>query len=710
MKLKHILTLGVLALTLAMPAMGATREKTPAFPGAEGYGRYVTGGRGGKVYRVTNLNDSGAGSLRWALSQSGKKTIVFGVSGTIHLESELKINDNTTIAGQTAPGDGICLADFPCSIKGSNVIVRYMRFRLGNKSITPEKASSGEYDGWDGFGGFDHQNIIIDHCSVSWSIDECLSVLGNKNTTVQWCLVAQSLVKGHSKLSHGYGGNWGGDHASFHHNLMVHHTSRTPRLGPRPTTQMREWMDMRNNVIYNWGGNGCYGGEAMKVNIVNNYYKPGPGTPTNNNKDKRIAGIGIRTTEYVTENPSYKAAWHIWGKFFVEGNVNSKHADVTSNNWQNGIYNQISNSDNDNTYTSTTRDTMKITEPLDFVATTTHSAEDAYERVLGYAGASLSRDTFDELMVSDTRNGMATYTGSGQSKGFVNTQDDNKPADAGDDWSAWPVLNTVGTVVDADNDGMDDAWETANGLNPADATDSYLLTDEGYTMLEVYLNSLVEDITLAQNAGGELLGEIETEEVSDEKSYVLSAETSMNNTWKFNNGFSITTTKSYSTAKPNYVKYSRNETYTIVIPDGIAIGRVEFVGNCNVDNTTAYLAKLGDDTFEETTCVFPARNASPNSATHTVTLSKPATGTLPFVFGGQQTGMAITLFATTGEVPQNIPGDVNGDGAVDVGDIMAIINYMAGITEGVDKDIVDVNGDKSVDVGDIMAVINIMAQ
>ena len=313
------------SLLLLCLCMAATvvfaEEKTPAFPGAEGFGRYVTGGRGGNVYHVTSLADDGSeGTLRWALGKSGVKTIVFDVSGTIHLQSSLDISiGNVTIAGQTAPGDGICVADYPVSIKANNVIVRYMRFRLGNKNVLANGA-----DGWDGFGGFDQQDWIIDHCSVSWSIDECLSVLGNKNTTVQWCLVAQSLVNsGHSKGAHGYGGNWGGSGASFHHNLIAHHGSRTPRLGPRPTTQLDERMDMRNNVIYNFGGNGCYGGEGMNVNIVNNDYKPGPGTPTDK-KGYRIAGIGIRTNTYVNTYPAYAPALHLWGKYYVTGYYTSK--------------------------------------------------------------------------------------------------------------------------------------------------------------------------------------------------------------------------------------------------------------------------------------------------------------------------------------------------------------------------------------------------
>ena len=623
-------------LCLAATAVFA-QEKTPAFPGAEGFGRYVSGGRGGNVYHVTSLADDGTeGTLRWALGKSGAKTIVFDVSGTIHLQSSLDIAiGNVTIAGQTAPGDGICVADYPVAIKANNVIVRYMRFRLGNKNVLLNGA-----DGWDAFGGMDQENIIVDHCSVSWSIDECLSVLGNKNTTVQWCLVAQSLVNsGHSKGAHGYGGNWGGSGASFHHNLIAHHGSRTPRLGPRPTTQLDERMDMRNNVIYNFGGNGCYGGEGMTVNIVNNYYKPGPGTSTDK-KGYRIAGIGIRTQSYVDTYPAYAPALHLWGKYFVTGNYNTKYSSVNNDNWTYGIINQIDASGCDGTFTAETKDSIKLAEPMDFVATTTHSADDAYDRVLDYAGASLSRDSFDELMVSDARNGAASYTGKGLSKGFVNSQDDNRPADAAEDWSAWPTLNSTAAPVDTDGDGMPDEWEKSNGLDPSDPSDGKTIGTDGYSNLENYLNSLVADITDKQNEGGELLGFVEEEgETPVASTYDLTPETA-NGDWTFSNGFSITngSGKGYSTGSScgiKGIKYSNNVEYAIQIPDGISITGIDIQGYCNEDNVDGYLSKLGSKTFESTDYVFPSRTGGV-SVTHNIALDQPAQGSIGFKFVKQQ--------------------------------------------------------------------------
>lgn len=649
-----------------LPATVRSQEATPAFPGAEGFGRYTTGGRGGYVYKVTNLDDSGEGSLRWALSQSGPRTIVFAVSGTIHLESDLSIPSNTTIAGQSAPGDGICLADYPVSIDGNNVIVRYMRFRLGNLNVTEDDA-----DGWDGFGGMDHADLMIDHCSVSWSIDECLSVLGNENSTVQWCLVAQSLVAaGHSKGNHGYGGNWGGSGASFHHNLIAHHTSRTPRLGPRYTTQLDERMDMRNNVIYNYGSNGCYGGEAMNVNIVNNYYKPGPGSATNY-KAKRIAGIGIRTESYVETYPAYEPTLHIWGKYYVDGNVNASYDDVTNDNWTYGIYNQIDEDDCDGTYTDETKDTIKLESPIDFILTTTHSAEDAYSKVLDYAGACLHRDSFDSLMVSDARNGVATYTGSGNSSGFVNSQEDNKPDDADDDWSAWPTLNQYGEITDADGDGMDDDWETENGLDPTNADDRNDYNDDGYTMLEVYLNSLVSDITDAQNEGGEELGSTQSVDDTVETEYVLSPQTyseSSSTQWLFSNGFAIETSKGYASGSScgiSAIKYSRNVTFLIVIPEGVTIDKVKIQGYSNSDTSEAYIDSLGTAKYGETDYVFPSR-AGEETVTYTITLDEEATDTIPMRFGGSQVGAIVTLYTpeTTGIVNVTTSTTATEDGRI----------------------------------------------
>ena len=551
-----------LAAAFSLQASAQESAELPSFPGAEGFGAITTGGRGGDVYHVTNLDDSGEGSFRWACGQSGARTIVFDVSGTIHLKSELRLkNGNVTIAGQTAPGDGICIADYPFVISAPNVIIRFMRFRLGNEALkTNNKAHEG-----DGLGGMDGQRVMIDHCSVSWSIDECLSVYGSKNITVQWCMVTQSLVNsGHSKGAHGYGGNWGGAGASYHHNLLAHHGSRTPRLGPRPGTQLDERLDLRNNVMYNYGGEGCYGGEAMTVNIVNNYYKPGPATASlNAGKQKRMAKPGIRTFDYcikaenlkttaknynkvmgtslttctLTIDPSDKGYltfegdenqyeidieklciyvngqevkvstndWgkclHKWGSYYIEGNVNSKYDDVSADNWTIGLFNQIDTGKKVD-YHNATEEELHAFVPMEFAAVTTHSADMAYERVLDFAGASLHRDAYDEMMVSDTRNGEASCIVSGIGKGFINSQDEVVYADG---TTGFPALNTLEAPADTDGDGMSDEWEIANGLNPNDPADGKATASNGYTNLECYLNSLVAHIMEGGNEGGTLL-------------------------------------------------------------------------------------------------------------------------------------------------------------------------------------------------------------
>ena len=565
MELKKLIMMGAAAMALgAVPTADALADNLPAFPGAEGFGRYTTGGRGGAVYHVTKLDDDGSeGSFRWACNKSGVRTIVFDVSGTIYLKSALQLKKgNVTIAGQTAPGDGICIADYPFTIDSDNVIIRFMRFRLGNRHVDKHEG--------DGLGGMDRKNIIVDHCSISWSIDECLSVYGSKNITLQWNIVSQSLKKsGHSKGNHGYGGNWGGSGATYHHNLLAHHDSRVPRLGPRPGTQKDERMDMRNNVMYNWGGNGCYGGEGMTVNIAYNYYKPGPTTLKRTKAMQyRLAAPGIRTVDYclnkaaiaayyktatgtaVTKNDvsgssdgtnnyveisgtkykidmttnkidvggkqvtvswnDWKPMLHVWGKFYAEGNYNPKSADMNKDNFKYGIANQIDKSGNDKTYPGDAA--VKLTVPMYFEGVTTHTAQDAYEKVLAYAGASLHRDWVDEQMVNDTRKGIATSTGSGNTGGIINSQNDNKPAGAAADWSPWPdlVTDTSISVADTDGDGIPDYWEDANGLDKNNAADGNLTDAEGYTNLERYMNSLVADIMAKENEGGKFLSGTQT--------------------------------------------------------------------------------------------------------------------------------------------------------------------------------------------------------
>jgi hypothetical protein len=262
-------------------------------------------------------------------------------------------------------------------------------------------------------------------------------------------------------------------------------------------------MDLRNNVIFNWIDNGVYGGEAMNVNIVNNYYKPTAGTKTGA-KGMRIASINIRTTDYCKNDDGswndWYPTWHVWGKYYVDGNVNSMYPEVTNDNWTYGIYNQIDANGNDGTYTAKTKDTIRIDTPITYEAVTTHTAELAYQQVLKYVGASLHRDALDAIIVRDAEKGECTFTASGNANGIIDHPSDVK----GDGWEKWPPLNQTEVKTDTDGDGMPDEWETANGLNPGNKSDGNEIGEGGYTNLEIYMNSLVADITAKQNEGGEI--------------------------------------------------------------------------------------------------------------------------------------------------------------------------------------------------------------
>ncbi len=453
-----------------------TTYKAPAFPGAEGFGRYTTGGRGGQVIYVTNLNDDGTGSLRDAVETKGARIIMFKVSGIIELESNLTItNDDLTIAGQSAPGDGICIKNYNVNVNADNIIIRYLRFRMGDELKTEDDALGGRY----------HENIIVDHCSMSWSTDECVSFYNNENFSLQWCIMAESLRNSvHDKGKHGYGGIWGGVRASFHHNLLAHHDSRNPRFcGSRFNNAVAdsELCDLRNNVIYAWGGNSGYGAEGGSYNIVNNYYKPGDCTESGV-KD-RIYSPNDESSEDDTQELG------IHGYFYVNGNYMNESTSVTSDNWK-GI-------DVNFKYSSDTKSDIKSDTEYDCGDITTQSAADAYSAVLNYAGASLVRDTVDARIVYETQTGTYTYTGSnGSTGGLIDSQSDV---------GGWPdyTYDASDVPTDTDGDGMPDDWETANGLDSSDDSDgiTYTLSDL-YTNVEVYLNSLVEAITDVQNENG----------------------------------------------------------------------------------------------------------------------------------------------------------------------------------------------------------------
>lgn len=457
-----------------------------SFPGAEGGGANATGGRGGKVIHVTNLNDSGSGSLRAAINQSGARIIVFDVAGIIELQSRLDIKyGDVTIAGQTAPGDGICLKNYNLRINASNVIIRFIRCRMGDEKKT-------EDDAMNCYGKSGYKNIIIDHCSISWSTDECGTFYGVEGFTLQYCILSESLRNSvHGKGKHGYGGIWGGADASFHHNLLAHHDSRNPRFDHDYVSALKGPVHFVNNVVYNWDGNSAYGGEsasgtaAKKINMVGNYFKPGPATGSHK---ARLVNPTTKCSNCDGSHPESVVP----GLFFIDRNVMYGSELVTSDNWAGVEPDDASK-----------KSSLKALAYQGEYNGEIQSAQDAFESVLKYSGASLSRDCIDTRIAGtpgstgeggEVRNGTAECKGSnGSTGGLIDTQ-----GDAG----GWPEYSASSDKIaiaatDSDGDGIPDHYEKLFGLDPRNAADALskgLDPQKLYTNIESYLHYLVQDI------------------------------------------------------------------------------------------------------------------------------------------------------------------------------------------------------------------------
>lgn len=450
-----------------------------------GGGELATGaGLEGAVYTVSSLDDIDAfdpkpGTLRFVVNQAGPRTIIFTVAGTIHLTAPLEIKQgNLTIMGQSAPGQGICVADYPVLINGaSNVVIRFMRFRMGNDYIKkfPDKSKAPEYDAVE---IRNTDRVVLDHCSCSWSVDECVSCYGNENFTMQYCFVTESLRDaGHPKGAHGYGGIWGGKNVSFHHNLLAHHDSRNPRFDHDYVNTLAGPIDYLNNVVYNWGGNSTYGGEGSsnagggrKINFVNNYYKPGPATTHKTRLLNPWASCGNCSDEFGgTIDPPH---------VFLTGNYMYGSDVVTGDNWKGVSYSG-----------GATEQLCRVNSryPVLHSIRNEELATVAYETVLSKAGCSLERDAIDQRISTEVREGKCTYKGSKSGlPGLIDSQEDV---------GGWPELSAGEKVADTDRDGMPDEWEKKYGLDPNSSKDQRLVSlVTGYTNLEVYLCDIVKHL------------------------------------------------------------------------------------------------------------------------------------------------------------------------------------------------------------------------
>jgi len=428
----------IVAVQVLIVCGNLNAAELPAFPGAEGWGSTTKGGRGGRVIEVTNLDDHGPGSLRAAVDATGPRTVVFRVSGTITLDRDLEIHEPfITIAGQTAPGDGICLRRYKLGVATHDAVVRYLRVRRGDESREPD----------DGIGVYDAANVVVDHCTISWTCDEALNTWHHTtNVTVQWCLVSEALHDSVIRKGHGFAASIGGIRNSIHHNLLANNPGRNPSIAGNkeyPTID----LDFRNNVVFNWE-NRTADGKPESINLVNNYYKPGPMT-----KDSvRIARVDHRGTLPV-------------GRWFIDGNLLEGKPEILSDNWKFGVKVDYPNPL-----------VARAEKPNPFAPVQTVSAADVFAEVLLHVGATMpKRDPIDARIVEEVRTGRTTF-----GNGVVHA-----PKDVG----GWPELKSTPPPVDSDHDGIPDEWEIKHGLNPNDPGDAVKdANGDGYTNLEKYLN------------------------------------------------------------------------------------------------------------------------------------------------------------------------------------------------------------------------------
>jgi len=436
----------------------------PAFPGAEGAGMYALGGRGGKVYEVLNTSDDpGPGSFRHACEAEGARIVVFRTAGILTLTKPLDINNPyITIAGQTAPGDGFCIRGQSVHINTHDVVIRHMRFRRGNLT-----------DRDDALGGYPLRNIIVDHCSASWGLDETLSLYRNmgddpegdprksvvRNLTIQWTIISEAL----DTFNHGFGGTWGGNPCSFHHNLFACNAGRNPSIG------MGGPFDFYNNVLFNWVHRTADGGDdSSRGNFISNYLKPGPATNRGPIQYRIVRAEGRRPTSAELRK-GLRDKIREFGKWYVTGNVVEGNQKVTADNWAGGVQFPVEVDANE-------MRRFRVDEPFPAAPVRIDSAREAYSRVLASCGATLPiRDDVDKRIVKQVTTGTVTYK-----DGII-----TDPAQVG----GWPEYKSAPAPADTDHDGMPDEWEKSNGFDPKDPSDGVKDKDnDGYTNVEECLN------------------------------------------------------------------------------------------------------------------------------------------------------------------------------------------------------------------------------